>query len=340
MKKFRHVFSGPVLTSGITFLLCSLVLGQVQNSLNAPAIEDILAAKSPSEQTVLVRAALEKWEQGKVVSCLREVPRFRSIFMKSIAGDRFYCPSLFSISASAESLPRERYSRSLLNNKLIAEFTPELGKEGSLFVILLADEDVSVRHNALKLLISLDEQTNRIDLPVVSDKYRFWMNTLLESALQDTDNKIVAEAMRHALQTKASLDMSTIERASQKFNKKHSDDFVRLAAFSYEQEKVTDFFLKLLQADPGRYELILGKLEHILSGPEVAGYVMYNKLQTALSEGTFPYYVLERMLRLLKKCDQYKATEYMLAVILSDKSGKQLRSSESLPNRAASVLVS
>jgi len=133
--------------------------------------------------------------------------------------------------------------------------------------------------------------------------------------------------------------MSAVEGAWQRLDEAHWIDCVRLAGLSYEQEKAVDFVLQVLGAKPRQYDLILKELGSILSGGGVASSVTYDKLQRALSEEGVPFYAKTRLMMLLKKCDRYRAVEYMLGVILADRSGEQLRLSEALASRAAYVLV-
>ena len=336
MKTYRSISRVAVLTASTGVMVCSLVSGQVHDLESGPTVEDIVSAESDAEEAVLARAALEKWEPGDIVTSLREFPRFRRVFMDRIAADNVYAEERCSMPARLIS---PIYDRSLLYKKLVATFLPELGKDESLFIFLLADEDASVRYHTLQLLIWSYKESDKIEVRVDADHYHVWMSTVLGSVLEDADKRIVADALRQALDMKASVAMSAVEGAWQRLDEAHWIDCVRLAGLSYEQEKAVDFVLQVLESKPRQYDLILKELGGILSGGGVASPVTYGKLEKALSEEGVPFYAKTELMTLLKKCDRYRAMEYMLGVVLADKSGEQLRLSDSPPSLAESVLV-
>jgi len=311
MKTYRSISRVAVLTASTGVMVCSLVSGQVHDLEPVPTVEDIVSAESDAEEAVLARAALEKWEPGDIVTSLREFPRFRRVFMDRIAADNVYAEERCSMPARLIS---PIYDRSLLYKKLVATFLPELGKDESLFIFLLADEDASVRYHTLQLLIWSYKESDKIEVRVDADHY-------------------------HVLDMKASVAMSAVEGAWQRLDEAHWIDCVRLAGLSYEQEKAVDFVLQVLESKPRQYDLILKELGGILSGGGVASPVTYGKLEKALSEEGVPFYAKTELMTLLKKCDRYRAMEYMLGVVLADKSGEQLRLSDSPPSLAESVLV-
>lgn len=307
---------------------------QLQDPNFIPTVEELLSAEKSHLKDALVRKALEKWEQGTIANCLRQNSRLRTIMLNAFYKDMFYDPSISSMSSC---LRFDDFYRVLLKKRLLSEFAGELGIDNGLFNVLFADKDTSVRLISLKLLIFFDRQIDKIDIRVDAAVYRSWMNSQFATTLGDTDAKIVREALRYALRTKACLEMETIEKLSLKSDGKYIRDSITLSLNLRDREDTVDFLLKKYPTSRRMYREITKELDLICSSGQIASTVMYDKVQKKLLDDDF-LYVYGRLLMLMKKCDRGKAVDYMLKVFMGDKTGEHIRKGRTRPAVAGGVL--
>lgn len=303
---------------------------------SVPTLEDVLADHTTDRQTVLVRAAVARWEHGLLTAYLKDVPKLRPIVLKTLSEDRFYDYT----TASETVLDLHRMdSRASLYNKLVTELHPELGIQESLFHALLADDDVSVRGNGLRLLTWLDGRRLRREMPTGDDDHHTWISGLLTTALTDTDDDVAIMALQYALRIKASFTVQVLESVCHRFSGEHVGECVRLSCGLSDSEEAIAFLLRQLQAYPRHYEVILKRVEGILSEGELPPSTLFARIQKVLSQGDIDYPANEGLLRVMQKCDRYRATDYMLALVLSDKTGEKMSPTVSLYSRAIHVVM-